>query len=403
MRILKLLPALLLLAAVSVHAQEKPDAPFTWQTGGDTPDAFKVTLQPNVEIDRSSPEALVKTFMALCDGRSETLPGLKTLDKKINEIERNELKDPLGMLDESLRGLPTTEGPAKTFGGDWGLKALDLKEGARVEYDDDGNPVRLVRLPDQESRTVKVFRRQAEAVDGVPTNRHRRFEFLCTREKAGEKQWRISQILRDFEFDSAPSFTSDFPTPEPVPLDLSFLRSSPYDPGFAITALCEAAIANMAAEFEGEVHPTVQTFCTDLLLKRLVLRKKLTLQVLWAHLDTIEPLLADDFVKQLKDNAAAAAKKAEPFKFAFSQVEERELPNGRKGIVIQKDDLHKTSWLFELAKVGDDWRIEAIKQRYTATRVRDGKVIETFRKADSFWEVARMDAPTVQGTPIFMY
>lgn len=122
MRILKLLPALLLLAAVSVHAQEKPDAPFTWQTGGDTPDAFKVTLQPNVEIDRSSPEALVKTFMALCDGRSETLPGLKTLDKKINEIERNELKDPLGMLDESLRGLPTTEGPAKTFGGDWGSK-----------------------------------------------------------------------------------------------------------------------------------------------------------------------------------------------------------------------------------------------------------------------------------------
>lgn len=402
MRIRKLLPALLLFAAVSAQAQDEAlDVAFTWKLEGDTAKNFKVSLEPNIEIDRSSPEALVRTFMALSDGRAEAVRGRETLDAKINEIERAELKNPLAMLDESLRGLPVPENSKiATFGSDWELTVLDPKDDRIIERDRNGKLI----LGNKEDRFVEVVSQKTEKDPQTGTQYKAVFWFRCHPLEESGAIWELSGILPQREYIDSWISPADMPLPAPErPTGTTY--DYDYDPGFGSLAYLEFSLQKTAVKFEGEVHAAVRTFCTDLLMRRLTLRTELCARIWRAYLATVEPLMSAEYVSQLKLAASERDEFAGPLNHSFQtfkQLEQSDLGDGRVGVLIQKDDLFQTSWWFELKPDGDDWHIDAIKRRFIATRVRDGVQVETLRDADSFWEVAKMDAPTIMRTLIFL-
>lgn len=399
MRIFKLLPALLLFAAVSVQAQDKPaTAPFTWKTEGDTADTFKVSLEPSIEIDRTSPEALVKTFMALADGRDSLTPGLAGLEAEIVKVERAEMAAAFDLLADSLQELPAANGHQKTFGDDW---KLELEPPEKWVLKKKGTSDR----PKGQTRFVKVTCRVK--VDGVPTNLFRGYRFECRRVEDDADLWEVSGLETAFVSErSGATIVPSNPSPQPPRPEVEAMfrgTFQDYDPGFTTRAWLQADLNNPTVNVEGDANKHVRAFFEDLLLNRLILRTKLMIRVLDAHLAAIEPLLAPDFVKELKESANTKAAKAAPLELRYEQLEERDLGGGRVGVLVKTDDFFKSKWLFGLSKANDKWRIDEIKQRFVATRVRDGKEVETFRKVESFWEVAKIEPPSTQTTPIFLH
>ncbi|MCA8919136.1 MAG: hypothetical protein KDB68_14425 [Planctomycetes bacterium] len=393
MQIRKLLPALLLFAAVSVQAQDKPAAaPFTWKTEGDTAETFKVSLEPNIMIDRTSPEALVKTFMALADGRDSLTPGLAGLEAEIVKVERAEMAAAFDLLAESLQELPAADGHQKTFGDNW---KLEVEPPEKWVLKKKGTTDR----PKGQTTFVKV----EPKADGF----HRAYRFECLRVEDDADLWEVGGLQTAFVSErSDATIVPSNPSPQPPRPELEALfrgTFQDYDPGFTTRANLQASLNNPTVNVEGDANKHVRSFFEDLLLNRLTLRTKLMIRVLDAHLAALEPLLAPEFVKELKESANKKAAKAAPLELRYEQLQERDLGGGRVGVLVKTDNFFKSKWLFGLSKANDKWRIDEIKQRFVATRVRDGKEIETFRKVESFWEVAKIEPPSTQSTPMFLH
>ncbi|MCB9933926.1 MAG: hypothetical protein H6841_10945 [Planctomycetes bacterium] len=393
MRILKLLPALLLFAAVAANAQDELVAPFEWKVQGDSVDTLKVSLNPSIELDRSSPTALVRTFLALSDGRSEVWPGLEGFESRVHELENSALKDSLSELPEPLREAPALVKKANGFGGNWEIEETKSEDLPLIVSGPDGK----LEVVKPGTSILIVTRKSSEDDDPLAPSR-RAFRFTCKARVGLPDEWEIEKLetLAAYRLPNTRIVWGDESR-----LSLAAWWKA-YDPGYVLLARLGAAMTGAGVEADDAMHPVVRSFFEDILLRRLMLRTRAVAAALGAHLHAVEPLFSPELVASLRKAAEESMESGPTLSFSISQIEQRQLGEGRLGVLIRKGDYFNTSWLFELRKDGEGWRVEAIKQRFVATRVRDGQQVETLRDVGSYWEVAKQEAPSVLNIPMFM-
>jgi hypothetical protein len=83
------LTCVVLLAATAMIAlgqERSSERPFEWRTSGETIEELKVEFKLNIELDQSSPDAVVTSYALLIDSRTATLAAERELNARTNEL-----------------------------------------------------------------------------------------------------------------------------------------------------------------------------------------------------------------------------------------------------------------------------------------------------------------------------
>ena len=370
------LAALLLVTPNKSFAEEEPPELVDWKfvASGDTLDEFRVEVQLDAELDQSTPEACVRSFLALADGRYSNQQMFAKIEEHIDQITHNEVRESLKLaLVEDLRQpLPAADAAKRGYRpiAEWGWRLESYSKAdffGRGPWESDSIEEGDVQL------ILKLASKENEPKDDWLA----RYAFQCRKMVDGE--WKISglRVLSFFPIRSR----SERRTPE-----IRFAKD--YDPGFVGLEVDRQSAAFEIPEPARSTENTdelLDVLFDDILLRRRMLRQKLVYRASKAWVEALKPLLHPDWLAELGNRVNAVDLKPYELTQDYSVLESR---NDGAELLVQKDDNSKTQWLFTIEETDGSKRIGLVRRRFTAIRVRDNKNIEWFRDVDSVWALS---------------
>lgn len=319
-------------------SESSPKAPFEWTASGETVEDFEVEFTPIYEIDRSSPEALVKSYAAYGDERAETLEAMEEVASKwraalLNSLSEHEEK----LLSKGAReALRTARKDAKTRAPTYTEEAgpIEIKGAPQVE-----DNVHWVEA----TQSVKKRERDWETGEWKESTEETRLRFGCLND--GDGNWAIDRVRH---------WGKDWDT---VDEDGNVVEAWIEHP----TPLAALAYARNQARNLGEVAPIRQStpeeaamsLFDSLLKRRNQLESTMVEKALMPWFDVLSSLFTQDYMARQQAKFEGVGANEEPARETESITDKGEVtvvkfkPRGEwRGAV----ELH-------LTKDGDVWKI----------------------------------------------